>query len=93
MSSFIADKPQTQALLKTLRSVGHTVEGNARDGYSVEVKQQCSHCNGFGSSLKEDDDRCTRCNGTGLKDVTLFKAMPGRFGYLCRLHSSLDYDK
>lgn len=26
----------------------------------------CSHCNGFGSSLREESDRCTRCNGTGL---------------------------
>lgn len=85
MSSFIADKPQTQALLKTLRKSGHTVEGNARDGYSVEVKQQCSHCDGTGL--------CTVCDGTGLKNVTLFKAMPGRFGYLCRLHPSMTEDK
>jgi DnaJ-class molecular chaperone len=26
----------------------------------------CSHCNGYGSSLKEEADRCTICGGTGL---------------------------
>ena len=26
----------------------------------------CPHCDGYGSSLKEPDDRCTKCNGTGL---------------------------
>jgi DnaJ-class molecular chaperone len=26
----------------------------------------CPHCNGYGSSLKEDAERCTRCAGTGL---------------------------
>lgn len=26
----------------------------------------CSHCNGYGSSLKDAGDRCTRCGGTGL---------------------------
>ena len=93
MNSFIADKPQTQALIKTLRDAGHTVEGNARGGYSAEEQRECSHCNGFGSSLKEDADRCTQCHGTGLKNVTLFRAMPGRSGYLCRLHSSMTEDK
>jgi DnaJ-class molecular chaperone len=28
--------------------------------------RQCSQCNGYGSSLHESADRCTRCNGTGL---------------------------
>lgn len=28
--------------------------------------EECKHCNGYGSSLKEDADTCTRCNGTGL---------------------------
>jgi len=27
---------------------------------------QCGHCNGYGSSLKEDSDRCTQCEGLGL---------------------------
>lgn len=27
---------------------------------------QCSHCNGYGSSLKEETDRCTKCGGLGL---------------------------
>jgi len=27
---------------------------------------QCDHCNGYGSSLKEDSAQCTKCGGTGL---------------------------
>jgi hypothetical protein len=30
------------------------------------VPVECSHCNGYGSSLKEASDRCTRCGGSGL---------------------------
>jgi len=26
----------------------------------------CSHCNGYGSSLKESNARCTQCEGIGL---------------------------
>jgi DnaJ-class molecular chaperone len=26
----------------------------------------CPHCNGYGSSLREENERCVRCNGTGL---------------------------
>jgi predicted Zn-ribbon and HTH transcriptional regulator len=26
----------------------------------------CAHCNGYGSSLKEESERCTHCDGTGL---------------------------
>jgi DnaJ-class molecular chaperone len=26
----------------------------------------CPHCNGYGSSLKEEAERCTHCAGTGL---------------------------
>ena len=26
----------------------------------------CDHCNGYGSSLKEEADRCTKCGGSGL---------------------------
>jgi DnaJ-class molecular chaperone len=26
----------------------------------------CPHCNGYGSSLKEDAERCSHCAGTGL---------------------------
>lgn len=29
--------------------------------------EECSHCNGYGSSLKETADRCTKCGGTGLQ--------------------------
>jgi DnaJ-class molecular chaperone len=28
--------------------------------------QECSHCNGYGSSLKEEAERCTVCGGMGL---------------------------
>jgi len=27
---------------------------------------ECPHCNGYGSSLKEESERCTLCKGTGL---------------------------
>lgn len=27
---------------------------------------ECPHCNGYGSSLKEKVDRCTKCGGRGL---------------------------
>lgn len=30
-------------------------------GYKI-----CTHCNGYGSSLKEEYDTCTRCFGSGL---------------------------
>ena len=30
----------------------------------------CPHCNGYGSSLKEASERCSRCGGTGLIAVT-----------------------
>ena len=30
-------------------------------GYKI-----CSHFNGYGSSLKEESDQCTKCHGTGL---------------------------
>ena len=28
--------------------------------------EECSHCNGYGSSLREEQERCSKCNGTGL---------------------------
>lgn len=27
---------------------------------------RCPHCNGYGSSLKEGSDRCSKCSGSGL---------------------------
>lgn len=27
---------------------------------------ECPHCNGYGSSLKEESERCTFCGGEGL---------------------------
>jgi DnaJ-class molecular chaperone len=31
-----------------------------------EGMRWCPHCNGYGSSLKEDAERCTHCGGSGL---------------------------
>ena len=31
--------------------------------------KECKHCNGYGSSLKEEADRCTVCGGTGLVQI------------------------
>ena len=28
--------------------------------------EECAHCNGYGSSLKEDARTCSRCGGSGL---------------------------
>lgn len=38
-----------------------SLEGPDKYGY-----QQCSHCNGYGSSLKEAAVNCTACGGSGL---------------------------
>lgn len=32
-----------------------------KHGYMI-----CDHCHGYGSSLKEESDRCTKCGGSGL---------------------------
>jgi len=29
--------------------------------------EYCDHCNGYGSSLKEEADTCTKCKGTGIQ--------------------------
>jgi DnaJ-class molecular chaperone len=34
-------------------------------GYIPNISE-CGHCNGYGSSLKEEADKCTKCGGTGL---------------------------
>jgi len=36
------------------------------DPFDTTGKKACSHCNGYGSSLKEPGNRCSVCNGTGL---------------------------
>ncbi len=28
--------------------------------------EECTHCNGYGSSLKEDTPVCSKCQGNGL---------------------------
>ena len=35
-------------------------------GYDVENTKVCDHCNGYGSSLKEENAKCTKCGGSGL---------------------------
>ena len=37
----------------------------------------CDHCNGYGSSLKQASDRCTRCGGSGLV-TSGERGQPGR---------------
>lgn len=32
----------------------------------LEVPEWCPRCNGYGSSLAEESDRCSLCGGTGL---------------------------
>ena len=34
----------------------------------IMEKEYCENCNGFGSSLTEDNDVCSVCQGTGLAD-------------------------
>lgn len=43
-----------------------TVDDCPRCSEDPEAPAWCSHCNGYGSSLKEEADRCTHCGGTGL---------------------------
>lgn len=33
-----------------------------------EKYEMCTHCNGYGSSLKESSSTCTECGGSGLKE-------------------------
>lgn len=40
------------------------------EGVENGTKKECEHCNGYGSSLKEDSDRCSRCGGSGVVEVT-----------------------
>ena len=34
-------------------------------GYIPSI-EECDNCNGYGSSLNEDSDICTKCHGKGL---------------------------
>lgn len=38
--------------------------------------QECPHCNGYGSSLREDGPTCSRCGGSGLVMSTPSDASP-----------------
>jgi len=35
-------------------------------GHIPPGQRECSHCSGYGSSLREEQDRCSRCGGSGL---------------------------
>ena len=39
-----------------------------KDPLGIDPKRArwCPECNGYGSSLKQETGRCTRCGGTGL---------------------------
>jgi hypothetical protein len=37
---------------------------------------ECTHCNGYGSSLKEEAERCTECDGTGIVAASLESTPP-----------------
>jgi hypothetical protein len=54
------------AMVKEPRSDDDQFEyDDAMAGWDTEGTE-CTHCNGFGSSLKEAAARCTNCGGTGL---------------------------
>jgi len=37
---------------------------------------ECKHCNGYGTSLKEDAPKCTVCGGLGLVKKLVMKRSP-----------------
>jgi hypothetical protein len=46
----------------TMSSVSRDPDlGRIPEGY-----RWCPHCDGYGSSLNDANDRCAKCNGTGL---------------------------
>ena len=51
------------------------------DPFGIDPKRArwCRECNGYGSSLKQETAKCTRCGGTGLEaipDAELERAAP-----------------
>lgn len=36
----------------------------------MNAEKQCTHCNGYGSSMKDPEgvDTCTKCHGSGIED-------------------------
>jgi DnaJ-class molecular chaperone len=49
-------------------------------GRIPEGMKWCPHCNGFGSSLKEESARCTHCGGSGLVWADRERPVAGRNG-------------
>lgn len=39
---------------------------DASFGEIPEGYRWCAHCNGYGSSLADENEGCVKCNGTGL---------------------------
>jgi hypothetical protein len=62
---------RTQAQNRVIALVAETGEpwyihkGFGRPFY-VAKGRTCPHCNGYGSSLKEESDKCTVCHGSGV---------------------------
>jgi rRNA maturation endonuclease Nob1 len=49
-------------------------------GRIPEGMKWCRHCNGYGSSLKEESGRCTHCGGSGLLRADRDRPGAGRNG-------------
>ena len=70
-----ATKPQKNGLVGT-GYMAEVIAGPRSDDDQFETDEamagwdtcrtECTHCNGFGSSLKEAAARCTKCGGSGL---------------------------
>jgi hypothetical protein len=60
------DAPETAA--RTTRGEGARMGVGSGDdlGQVPDGFKWCDHCNGYGSSVKDQNDRCAKCNGTGL---------------------------
>ena len=45
----------------------------------------CHHCNGYGSSLQEEGDRCSHCGGSGLARAVAEANAISRAGVVVKL--------
>lgn len=63
------DVPQYDNSLHPCSGCPYDVDGVCTSdpaAHEQSTHEQCSHCNGYGSSLKEASDKCTRCGGSGI---------------------------
>ena len=66
VSQLATDPGPLYAMVEEPRSDDDQFEtDDAMAGWDT-CRTECTHCNGFGSSLKEAAARCTKCGGTGL---------------------------